>query len=62
MARYGGDEFVILMPETNIEQGHQFAEKLRAWIYSDPLLREKSITASFGHRQSSRCMARRRRN
>src|SRR6266849_4420528 len=48
VARYGGDEFVILMPETNIEHSRQLASKLRAWVSSDPLLREKSITASFG--------------
>ena len=48
VARYGGDEFVILMPETNIEQGRQLASKLRSWICSDPLLREKNITGSFG--------------
>jgi diguanylate cyclase (GGDEF)-like protein/putative nucleotidyltransferase with HDIG domain len=48
VARYGGDEFVVLMPETNVEQGHQIALKLRAWIDSDPVLRERSITASFG--------------
>jgi diguanylate cyclase (GGDEF)-like protein/putative nucleotidyltransferase with HDIG domain len=48
VARYGGDEFVVLMPETNIEQGRQIAGKLRARIDSDPLLRERGITASFG--------------
>jgi diguanylate cyclase (GGDEF)-like protein/putative nucleotidyltransferase with HDIG domain len=48
VARYGGDEFVILMPETKIEYGRQLAAKLRAWVSSDPLLREKNITASFG--------------
>jgi diguanylate cyclase (GGDEF)-like protein len=48
VARYGGDEFVILMPETNVEQARQLAGKLRAWVASDPLLREKNITASFG--------------
>jgi diguanylate cyclase (GGDEF)-like protein/putative nucleotidyltransferase with HDIG domain len=48
VSRYGGDEFVILMPETNIEQARQLAAKLRSWISSDPLLREKNITASFG--------------
>jgi len=48
IARYGGDEFVILMPETNIEQARQLAGKLRGWIAADPLLREKNITASFG--------------
>lgn len=48
VARYGGDEFVILMPETNVEQARQIAGKLRSWIASDPLLRDKNITASFG--------------
>jgi diguanylate cyclase (GGDEF)-like protein/putative nucleotidyltransferase with HDIG domain len=48
IARYGGDEFVILMPETNIEQGRQLTAKLRSAICADPLLRDKNITASFG--------------
>ncbi|HXX46486.1 MAG TPA: diguanylate cyclase [Candidatus Acidoferrales bacterium] len=48
VARYGGDEFVILMPETTVEQARQLANKLRGWIASDPLLRDKNITASFG--------------
>jgi diguanylate cyclase (GGDEF)-like protein/putative nucleotidyltransferase with HDIG domain len=48
VARYGGDEFVILMPETNAAQAVQIAEKLRPAICEDPLLREKTITASFG--------------
>jgi diguanylate cyclase (GGDEF)-like protein/putative nucleotidyltransferase with HDIG domain len=48
VARYGGDEFVILMPETSMEQARQLANKLRTWVASDPLLRDKNITASFG--------------
>ncbi|HEV2421534.1 MAG TPA: diguanylate cyclase [Candidatus Acidoferrales bacterium] len=48
VARYGGDEFVILMPETNVEQARQIAAKLRSWVAADPLLRDKNITASFG--------------
>ncbi len=48
VARYGGDEFVILMPETAIEHARQLAMKLRGWVSADPLLREKNITASFG--------------
>jgi diguanylate cyclase (GGDEF)-like protein len=48
VARYGGDEFVILMPETTMEQARQLSSKLRGWISADPLLREKNITASFG--------------
>src|SRR5208282_6378343 len=48
VARYGGDEFVILMPETDVEQSHQIATKLRSWIAADPVLREKNVTSSFG--------------
>jgi diguanylate cyclase (GGDEF)-like protein/putative nucleotidyltransferase with HDIG domain len=48
VARYGGDEFIILMPETELEQCNQLAGKLRASICSDPLLREKNVTSSFG--------------
>ncbi len=48
VARYGGDEFVILMPETTMEQARQLSLKLRGWVASDPLLREKNISASFG--------------
>ena len=48
VARYGGDEFVILMPETTMEQARQLAAKLRGWVSADPLLREKNISASFG--------------
>lgn len=48
VARYGGDEFVILMQETNVEQALQISGKLRSWVASDPLLRDKNITASFG--------------
>jgi len=48
VSRYGGDEFVILMPETSVEQARQLANKLRSWVASDPLLRDKNITASFG--------------
>ncbi len=42
------DEFVILMPETSMEQARQLSSKLRGWVAADPLLREKNISASFG--------------
>jgi diguanylate cyclase (GGDEF)-like protein/putative nucleotidyltransferase with HDIG domain len=48
VARYGGDEFVILMPETDADQSQQLSAKLRSWIASDPVLREKNVTSSFG--------------
>jgi diguanylate cyclase (GGDEF)-like protein/putative nucleotidyltransferase with HDIG domain len=48
VARYGGDEFVMLMPECDVAQGGQLAEKLRASIFSDSFLRERNVTASVG--------------
>jgi diguanylate cyclase (GGDEF)-like protein/putative nucleotidyltransferase with HDIG domain len=48
VARYGGDEFVILMPETDAEQALQVAQRLRSTIESDRMLQAKKTTASFG--------------
>ncbi len=48
VARYGGDEFIILMPETGVEQAQTLAERLRLWLSTDPMLQEHMITGSFG--------------
>jgi diguanylate cyclase (GGDEF)-like protein len=48
VARYGGDEFIVLMPETGAEQAQVLAERLRQWLASDPMLSEHRITGSFG--------------
>lgn len=48
VARYGGDEFIILMPETAVEQAQILAERLRLWLATDPMLNEHQITGSFG--------------
>ncbi len=48
VARYGGDEFIILMPETGLEQAQVLAERLRVWLATDPMLNERRITGSFG--------------
>jgi diguanylate cyclase (GGDEF)-like protein len=48
VARYGGDEFIVLMPETGPEQAQVLAERLRQWITTDPMLSEHHITGSFG--------------
>jgi diguanylate cyclase (GGDEF)-like protein len=48
VARYGGDEFVILMPETGVEQAQILSERLRLWIATDTMLNERQITGSFG--------------
>jgi diguanylate cyclase (GGDEF)-like protein len=48
VARYGGDEFIVLMPETGSEQAQVLAERLRQWLASDPMLAEHHVTGSFG--------------
>ena len=48
VARYGGDEFSILMPECTAEQAEILAERLRATVSADPSLSPYGITASFG--------------
>ena len=48
VARYGGDEFIVLMPETGAEQAQVLAERLRQWLATDPMLSEHKITGSFG--------------
>jgi diguanylate cyclase len=42
-ARYGGDEFVVLLPQTDGEQAARLAERLRTWI-----ARLDDVRASIG--------------
>ncbi len=48
VARYGGDEFAMLMPEGSTEQAQNLAERLRASLAADPFLSSYGVTASFG--------------
>lgn len=47
-ARYGGDEFVVLMPETDREQAALAGERLRTAIASHMFPRRKKLTVSVG--------------
>lgn len=48
VARYGGDEFVVLMPDTSIEHARVLGERLRTWLANDSLLNKRGVTGSFG--------------
>jgi diguanylate cyclase (GGDEF)-like protein len=47
-ARWGGEEFVILLPDTTVEGAYQFAQKLRTLIKEYPFEVVDQITSSFG--------------
>jgi diguanylate cyclase (GGDEF)-like protein/PAS domain S-box-containing protein len=47
-ARWGGEEFVILLPDTSLEGAYLFAEKLRKIIRDFNFTSIGKITASFG--------------
>jgi diguanylate cyclase (GGDEF)-like protein len=48
VARLGGDQFAILMPETSTEQAQILAERLRDSFAADAYLASRAVTASFG--------------
>lgn len=47
-ARWGGEEFMLLAPETSLEQAVRLADKIRRAIKSTSFPVQGSVTASFG--------------
>lgn len=47
-ARYGGDEFVVVLPQTERAAAEQLAEKLRVLIEEHTFLQEEGINVSLG--------------
>lgn len=47
-ARYGGDEFVILLPETSQQEARALAEKLRQTLERECVPHAGTISCSFG--------------
>ncbi|MDM8526084.1 diguanylate cyclase [Desulfococcaceae bacterium HSG8] len=51
VTRYGGEEFLVVLPETNLKGGYRAAERYRHLISKKTILYQKekiNITASFG--------------
>jgi diguanylate cyclase (GGDEF)-like protein len=49
LGRYGGEEFLIILPETRIDGAIMFAERVRLAVAETPLdLNEERITVSIG--------------
>lgn len=46
--RYGGDEFAVLLPQTNLEATYQVAERIRHRIKSETNSHNITVTASLG--------------
>lgn len=47
-ARWGGEEFVILLPQTDCKEAAAIAERLRRLICRESLKKEMTLTCSFG--------------
>ena len=50
VARYGGDEFCMMLPGTSLHQAHEILERLRQTVetYRDPELPDMSLSLSIG--------------
>ncbi len=51
-SRYGGEEFAVLLPQTDLEGAHRLAERLRRALAARPMATQPgglvAVTASFG--------------
>jgi diguanylate cyclase (GGDEF)-like protein len=53
LGRWGGEEFLVLLPECGGEQACELAEKLRQLVSATPFEDVGTVTASFGVAQRS---------
>jgi diguanylate cyclase (GGDEF)-like protein/PAS domain S-box-containing protein len=47
-ARYGGDEFVVILPDTDAEHAHRLGERMRQLILKSTYLKEEGINSRLG--------------
>ena len=47
-ARFGGEEFTVLLPETEIHRAKELAERIRTLVMNDPFLKSYNLTISLG--------------
>jgi diguanylate cyclase (GGDEF)-like protein/PAS domain S-box-containing protein len=47
-ARYGGDEFVVILPDTDATHAHRLGERMRQLILKSTYLKEEGINARLG--------------
>jgi len=50
-SRFGGEEFFLLLPETNLQKTKKLCVRLRKAIHSDKILKKYGITVSGGATQ-----------
>lgn len=48
LCRWGGEEFIVLMPHIDLAHACSIAEKLRVMLAAKPLVEQITVTASFG--------------
>jgi len=46
--RWGGEEFIVIAPESSLQDAEKFAEKLRKEIEAYNFMEKRKVTASFG--------------
>jgi diguanylate cyclase (GGDEF)-like protein len=48
VARYGGDEFVVLIPGSDLRGAYEMVDRIRTTIAADDILLRRGVTGSFG--------------